>query len=236
MPFELIENTWFYKFYPFKYVFETYRYGYGQVERSADLKVIYEREKGSYTESKYVWIRPWESYVRYFRWIFNPMSSDSRNPFNAKFIVYMSQEDQNRLGRDLEYFMSDLNFNDKIVQDEIEKHGLEFTKADDPATRYVSEQCFNSIKYMIDHYQNYFSSYPLPGYERPYKHASKFKSLNNPDMFRFEKNIKLAHLVEEDEIVPYQFIKKVYPSDIWRKEKHYYYEPVIRKVWKYRFD
>lgn len=236
MPFELIGDTWFYKFYPFKYVYVKYDKYYGEIERSTDIYLIFKREGGSYTESKFIWIKPWESYVRYFRSIFHITSTDSRNPFNSKFIRYMSQKDQDQLGVDLKYFMEILNYNDKLVQETIENHDLKEVLPNDPATRYVSEQCHHSIEDMIHRFQNYFKAYPLPGYERPIKQATKFKSLNNGPMYKFQKYLKPYHLVEETEVIPNQFIKKVYPSDIWRKEKHYYYEPMIRKVWKYRFD
>lgn len=132
---------------------------------------------------------------------------------SEKFTEYLNSDDYKKFIKCRDDFRRDLYFNEKLISD-AEKHG-----------KYeVNKQSYESIKYIVEHLNWYKSPwFPLnPSYKKPiHKSENKFK------------NIKPRRLVEVQNFWPSRFIKKVYPTDLFRKDKHYYYEPVYETHFRY---
>lgn len=207
MPFELRNNIWYYKIDPFKYTFLNFRHQ----QKTANLIEIYNKNKGSWCEGLDLWSKVWYSYYNYMYWTKFQLFEKS------KFVKYFEYDSVKSINSDIEFFYNQLSFAHSQVK------GLESYR--------LNEECFKNIEYIIGQIKKWHLFerwYPLPNYEKPIKVKSKNKVIKQP-------NLRLMQYVEVEDLWPSSFIKKVYPTDLFRKDKHYYYEPVYGHHYELRY-
>lgn len=146
MPWKFEDNRWLYQL-----DFERFATNINGKLKQVSIKNVFNSIKGSWITDLDFWSDKWSDYFNYNIRKFNK---------NDVFINYFDSDNYEKYIQCYNRFMSDLKFNNNLIDSE-KKYG-----------KYqIAKQCYESIKYIVDHLHLYRSSWlPLdPSYKKPIK-------------------------------------------------------------------